>query len=151
MWHTTQNMEQNLNSQDTPHTSWEGYEVFIASILEKTGRFIKRLHRLSLLFARLRCPHNFGPTLMTLRSPATRLLAQNIVQTFSKENIRAPHYWPSLSGGFSSQRASNVKNISLSWRHHAMKWNDVSGRHPKDMEQIYRVFKTKSRRVMASP
>ena len=37
--------------------------------------------------------------------------------------VQAPHYWtignPSATDGCSSQRASNARNISMSWRHHS--------------------------------
>ena len=41
-----------------------------------------------------------------------------------KANNKALHYWPSVqgkplwTGGFPSQRASNVQSISMSWCHH---------------------------------
>ena len=46
-----------------------------------------------------------------------------VIQAQIKENIKAPHHWPLCgeftgTGEFSAQRASNVENVSIWWRHH---------------------------------
>ena len=62
-----------------------------------------------------------------LKSPASRLCVQPFVQAQSKENIKDPRHWfgegnPPVTGGFSSQKASNAENVSIWLRHHA--WID---------------------------
>ena len=61
-----------------------------------------------------------------LKSPASQLFGQPFVQTQIKENIKALRHWSlwfhegnqPVTGGFSSQRASNAENISMWWRHY---------------------------------
>ena len=42
------------------------------------------------------------------------------------DNTKAPHHWPlwgedpSVTGGFSSRKASNAENVSIWWRHHVL-------------------------------
>ena len=48
----------------------------------------------------------------------TRLFTQPFIQAQIIENIKALRHWP-LWGEFTAQRASNVKNVSIWWRHHA--------------------------------
>ena len=58
---------------------------------------------------------------LRLKSPASRLFAQQFAHGQIKENIKAPRHWPlgvESIGGFPSQRASNAENISIWWRHH---------------------------------
>ena len=48
-----------------------------------------------------------------------------VYSTVCSGNIKAPRHWPLLGGStgdrwFPSQRASNAKNVSIWWRHHAM-------------------------------
>ena len=57
------------------------------------------------------------------KSPTSRLFTQPFVQAHIKENIKAPHRWPvwgvpPVTGGFPTQRTSNVENVSIWWRHH---------------------------------
>ena len=43
-----------------------------------------------------------------------------------KENIKAPRHWPlwgEFTGVFPAQRASNVENVSIWWRHHVWRCN----------------------------
>ena len=59
-----------------------------------------------------------------LKFLATLLFFQQQFQAKNKGNIKASHYWPfceenpSVTGGFSSQRVSNLESISMSWFHH---------------------------------
>ena len=59
-----------------------------------------------------------------LKSPASRLFAQPFVQVEIKENIKALRHWPlcggnsPVTGEFPAQRASNVENFFIWWRHH---------------------------------
>ena len=50
-----------------------------------------------------------------------------------KENIKAPRHWPlwPLTGEFPTQRASNARNVSVWWRHHAFSASQFSGKSPK--------------------
>ena len=67
--------------------------------------------------------HNSGITWVSwhLKSLATRLLMQQLVQANAKENIKVPHHWafcegnPPVTHGPPLQRASKVENISMSW------------------------------------
>ena len=55
-----------------------------------------------------------------LKSPASRLFTQSLIQTPIKENINAPHHWH-LRGEFTgdpAQMASKAENVSIWWRHH---------------------------------
>ena len=52
-----------------------------------------------------------------LKSPASRLFPQYVIQAQNKENIKTLRHWP-LCGEFPSQRASNAENVSISWHHH---------------------------------
>ena len=60
------------------------------------------------------------------KSPASRLFTQPFIRAQIKENIKAPRHW-SLCGQFTSdrwipaQRASNTENVSIWWRHHAIR------------------------------
>ena len=56
-----------------------------------------------------------------LKSPASPLFSQPLVQM--KKNIKAPCHWPLCGeftgiGEFPAQMASNMKNVSIWWRHH---------------------------------
>ena len=58
-----------------------------------------------------------------LKSPASPLLTQPLIQAQIKENIKAPRHWPlcgnsPLTGEFPAQMASNAKIVSIWWRHH---------------------------------
>ena len=60
---------------------------------------------------------------LCLKSPASRLFTQPFIQGEIKENIKAPGNWPLCgeftgTGEFPAQMASNVENLSISWRHH---------------------------------
>ena len=49
------------------------------------------------------------------------LVTQPFVHTQINENIKAPRHWPlwgEVTGEFAAQRASNVENVSIWWRHH---------------------------------
>ena len=73
-----------------------------------------------------------------LKSLASRLFSQPIVQAKINENIKAPRHWLLwgeihwwwLTGGFPSQTATNAENVSIWSRHHANKqssrkvWHD---------------------------
>ena len=57
-----------------------------------------------------------------LKSPASRLFTQPLVQAQIKENIKAPRHWlcegNSLgTGEFPAERASDTENVSFWWRH----------------------------------
>ena len=57
-----------------------------------------------------------------LKSPASPLFAQLLVQAQIKENIKAPRHWP-LSGEFTGdfwvpRTKGNAENVSIWWRHH---------------------------------
>ena len=39
-------------------------------------------------------------------------------KTQIKEIVKAPRHWPLVTGEFPAQRASNVENVSIWWRHH---------------------------------
>ena len=59
---------------------------------------------------------------MASQSQAPRLFAQPFVQAQIKENTTAPRHRPlrgesTVTGGFPSQRASNMENVSIWWRH----------------------------------
>ena len=59
-----------------------------------------------------------------LKSPASQLFTQSFIRAQIKENIIAPRHWPLCgeftgTGEFPAQRASNAKNVSFWWRHHA--------------------------------
>ena len=50
--------------------------------------------------------------------------------SLDKENIKAPRHWPlwgepPVTGGFPSQRASYAENVSISWRHHASRYDII--------------------------
>ena len=47
--------------------------------------------------------------LWQVQSLGPRLLIQQFLQASNEGNVRAPHYWPFVRGGFPSQRASNVE------------------------------------------
>ena len=58
---------------------------------------------------------------MASKSPASPLFTQPFIQSQIKENIKAPRHWllcgdSPLTGEFPTQRASNVENVSISWR-----------------------------------
>ena len=55
-----------------------------------------------------------GMSFPALRSP---LFTQPLIPGQIKENSKAAHHWP-LCGEFTTQMASNVKNVSISWRQH---------------------------------
>ena len=70
-----------------------------------------------------------------LKSPASRLFTQPLIQTRIKENIKAPRHWPLCgeftgTGEFPAQMASNAENVSIWWRHHVSSVND-------DLRPIY--------------
>ena len=44
-------------------------------------------------------------------------LLNHLFKAQIKENIKAPRHWP-LCGEFTGDRASNVQNVSIWWRHH---------------------------------
>ena len=58
-----------------------------------------------------------------LKTPASPLFAQLLVQAQIKENIKASRYW-TFCGEFTSdrlitrQKDSNAENASIWWRHH---------------------------------
>ena len=58
----------------------------------------------------------------SLKSPASPLFTQPFIQAQIKENIKAPRHWAlwGVTGEFSTQRASNVENVSIWWRHHVI-------------------------------
>ena len=64
-----------------------------------------------------------------LKSPALPLFTQPFTQAQIEENIKAPRDWP-LCGESIGVRwiprtmASNAKNVSIWWRHHAEKGLD---------------------------
>ena len=47
------------------------------------------------------------------------------IKKTSKHRANGPYEWnPPITGGFLSQRTSNVENVSIWWRHHALAlWN----------------------------
>ena len=54
-----------------------------------------------------------------LKSPASRLLTQALIQAQIKQNIKAPRAANSpVTGDFPAQRASNAENVSIWWLHH---------------------------------
>ena len=62
-------------------------------------------------------------TTIRLKSPASLLFTQSLIQTQMKENIKAPRHWPLCgeftgTGEFPAQRASHAENVSIWWRHH---------------------------------
>ena len=62
---------------------------------------------------------------LRLKSPASRLFTQPLIQAQIKENIKAPRHWPLYgeftgTGEFPTQRASNAENVSIWWRHHVV-------------------------------
>ena len=50
-----------------------------------------------------------------LKSAASSLFTQPLIQVQIKENIKAP-----VTGEFPAQRASNAENVSIRWRHHGI-------------------------------
>ena len=67
---------------------------------------------------------------LRLKSQASRLFTQPLIQAQSKENIKAPRHWPLYgeftgTGEFPALRASNTENVSIWWRHHARSPLDV--------------------------
>ena len=51
------------------------------------------------------------------------MFTQPFIRAQIKENIKAPRHWPLWgnspgTGEFPAQMASNVENVSISWRHH---------------------------------
>ena len=61
-------------------------------------------------------------TAMNLKSPASRLFTQPLIQAQIKENIKASCHWPlwgEFTGKFPAQRASNAEKVSIWWRYHA--------------------------------
>ena len=59
-----------------------------------------------------------------LKSPAFGWLAESFNAQIKKQNIKAPHHWllcGEFTGQFPAQRASNAENVSIWWRHHAIK------------------------------
>ena len=91
-----------------------------------------------------------------LESLATRLLIQQLIQTNNNKNINLPHYWSlwrestttcgfphkrisypesvSMSGGFSSQRASKAESISMPWHQHNV------DKKPAILQTIYQKY-----------
>ena len=69
-------------------------------------------------------PTKCQPTLAAwyLKSSATRIFVQHVVQTDTKENIKAPHLLIHLWGEslFPFKRTSDAENISVSWHHRAI-------------------------------
>ena len=62
-----------------------------------------------------------------LKSPASTLFTQSLIQAQIKENVKAPRHWPLCreftgTGEFPAQRACNAENVSIWWRHHAFGW-----------------------------
>ena len=58
-----------------------------------------------------------------LKSPASRLFTQSLIQAQIKKNIKAPRHWPfcgELTGDrwIPRIRAGNAENVSIWWRHH---------------------------------
>ena len=56
-----------------------------------------------------------------LKSPASRLFAQQFIGAQIKENIKVPRHRPlcgEFTGDFPAQMASNAENVSNWWRHH---------------------------------
>ena len=69
------------------------------------------------------------------KSLAYWLFAQPFVQAQIKENIKALRHWslqgnPLVTGGFPSQRASNVENASIWWCHHVNFGKHITASHP---------------------
>ena len=63
-------------------------------------------------------------TLASQITSITIFFTQLFIQTQIKENIKAPRHWPlsgnsPVTGEFPAQRASNMENVSIWWRHHA--------------------------------
>ena len=68
---------------------------------------------------------------MRLKSPGWRLLTEPFIQMQIKENIKAPRHCPLCgeltgTGEFPAQMASNAENVSIWWRHHVSRRNQVS-------------------------
>ena len=60
------------------------------------------------------------------------IVYSTVIQAPINENIKAPRHWPLCgefpgTGEFPAQRASNVENVSIWWRHHDCDWNNVAG------------------------
>ena len=65
---------------------------------------------------------------LRLKLHASWLFVQSFVQAHIKENIKTPPHWPfwgnpPVTGGFSSQRASNAEKVSICWRYHMVLLN----------------------------
>ena len=59
--------------------------------------------------------------------PPHDCLLNRFIQTQINENITAPRHWPlcgEFTGEFPAQMASNAENVSISWRHHELKFNN---------------------------
>ena len=80
-----------------------------------------------------------------LKSPASRLFTQPLIQTQIKENIKAPRHWPLCgeftgTGEFPAQRASYAENVSIWWRHHDLyEWGAYlcPSKYVMDTSQLY--------------
>ena len=54
-----------------------------------------------------------------LRSLVTRLFVQQLIQDYTEENIKAPHYWPFVWGVIHQWPVEpNVESVSISQHHH---------------------------------
>ena len=80
-----------------------------------------------------------------LKTPASRLFIQPLVQTQIKENIKTPRHWP-LFGEFTGHRwiprtkSSNAENVSICWRHLVIKssWYFFKAMHAVAFNKTYR-------------
>ena len=68
----------------------------------------------------------------TMASQITSLtiVYSTVIQAQIKENIKAPSHWPLCreftgTGEFPAQMASNTENVSIWWRHHGTKPNNL--------------------------
>ena len=92
----------------------EGAAVFSASrhqcsYCQHDSLYIDRYHYCDVIKVRWR-----------IKSPASWLFTQPFIQTQIKVNIQAPRHWPLCADP--TQMASNVENVSIWWRHHAVKY-----------------------------
>ena len=91
----------------------------------------------------IRCTHYSDVIMSVMASQITGVLmfTQPFAQVLSKENIKTPHHWPlwggsTVTGGFPSQKASNVENVSIWWRHHAIGLRMLSRNKLEQLEPL---------------